>query len=48
VDRFEQAARQFRGKRAEDLRWGTRIELPGVMDLVKPDEVMERIRQAGY
>ena len=48
VDHFEQAARQFRGKRAEDLRWGTRIELPGVMDLVKPDEVMERIRQAGY
>ena len=36
------------GKRAEDLRWGTRIELPGVMELVKPDEVMERIRQAGY
>ena len=48
VDHFEQAARHFRGKRAEDLRWGTRIELPGVMDLVKPDEVMERIRQAGY
>lgn len=48
VDHFEQAARHFRGKRAEDLRWGTRIEQPGVMDLVKPDEVMERIRQAGY
>ena len=48
VDHFEQAARQFRGKRAEELRWGTRIELPGVMDLVQPDEVMERIRQAGY
>ena len=48
VDHFEQAARHFRGKRAEDLRWGTRIELPGVMDLVKPAEVMERIRQAGY
>jgi heptosyltransferase I len=48
VDHFEQAASQFRGKRAEALRWGTRIELPGVMDLVKPDEVMERIRQAGY
>ncbi len=48
VDHFDTAARQFRGKPAEQLRWGTRIEEPGVMDLVRPEEVMQRIRQAGY
>lgn len=44
ADRFEDAARQFRKKEAEDLRWGTRIEEPGVMDLVQPEDVFERMR----
>lgn len=43
VDRFEEAARTYRGKAAEDLRWGTRIEEEGVMDLVRPADVIERI-----
>jgi heptosyltransferase I len=46
VDRFEQAALKFRGKPAESLRWGTRIEEDGVMDLVRPEDVIERIRTA--
>lgn len=46
VDRFEEAAAKFRNKHAEDLRWGTRIEEPGVMDLVRTQDVKERITQA--
>ena len=43
VDRYEQASRTFRGKDATQLRWGHRIEEPGVMDLVQPADVVERL-----
>jgi len=43
VDRFEQAARQFRNKSPEDLRWGTRIEESGVMDLVTTADVINKL-----
>lgn len=43
VDRYEQAAMKFKGKRAEDLRWGQRLELPGVMDLIQPEQVIARL-----
>ena len=43
VDRFGQAARQFRNKSPQDLRWGTRIEEPGVMDLVSAEDVMAKL-----
>jgi heptosyltransferase I len=43
VDKFAEAAEKFRGKRAEDLRWGTRIEDPGVMDLVEVEDVIEKL-----
>jgi heptosyltransferase I len=43
VDAFPEAARKFRGKSAEDLRWGTRIEVPGVMDLVTLENVQEKL-----
>lgn len=46
VDRFGEAARQYRGKPPEALRWGTRIEQPGVMDLVGVDDVIEKLDQA--
>jgi heptosyltransferase I len=44
VDRFPEAARRFRGREPEELRWGTRIEVPGVMDLVTVEAVIERLR----
>ena len=50
VDRFAEAARIFRGKEPEELRWGTRIEDAGVMDLIETDDVIERLdfaRQGG-
>lgn len=40
VDRFPAAARTFRGQPPEALRWGTRIERPGVMDLISTDDVI--------
>ena len=46
VDKFSDAARQFLRKNLEDLRWGTRIEQPGVMELIRTDEVIERLNVA--
>ena len=43
VDKFPQAAERFRGKSPQQLRWGTRIEDDGVMDLIEIDEVIERL-----
>lgn len=46
VDRFPEAARKFRGKEPEQLRWGHRIEEPGVMDLVEVDAVVGKVEEA--
>ena len=46
VDKFAEAARKFRGREPEQLRWGTRIENPGVMDLISVDDVIERLEIA--
>lgn len=45
VDKFEQAAEQFLGKKAEQLFWGTKIERPGVMDLISVEEVCRKVDQ---
>jgi heptosyltransferase I len=45
VDRYEAAARKFLGKPADALRWGKRVEFPGVMDLIETDAVIERLDQ---
>lgn len=45
VDKFPEAARRFLGKEPEALRWGTRIERPGVMDLIPVDDVIDRLEQ---
>lgn len=43
VDRYDAAARKFRGKPAAELPWGTKIEHAGVMDLIETDAVIERL-----
>jgi heptosyltransferase I len=43
VDRFDAAARRFLGKSASEVPWATKIERPGVMDLVRVDDVLERL-----
>lgn len=44
VDRFPEAARIYCGKAPDALRWGKRIERPGVMDLVTTEAVIERLQ----
>ena len=46
VDKFTEAAQRFRNTTPEELRWGTRIEQEGVMDLVEVDDVLDRLEQA--
>jgi heptosyltransferase I len=43
VDRYDEAARRFRGVPASDLPWGAKIEVPGVMDLVRTEDAIERL-----
>ncbi|MDH5823762.1 glycosyltransferase family 9 protein [Luteimonas sp. RD2P54] len=40
VDRYDDAARRFMGKPAAELRWGTKIEHEGVMDLVTVEDAV--------
>lgn len=42
VDRYDAAARKFLRRSAAEIPWGTKIEYPGVMDLVETDAVIER------
>lgn len=46
VDKFPEAANKFRGKPPEAIRWGKKIEQPGVMDLIQTDDVIERLEFA--
>ncbi|HET9835631.1 MAG TPA: glycosyltransferase family 9 protein, partial [Rhodanobacteraceae bacterium] len=43
VDRYDAAARKFLHKGAAEIPWGTKIEYPGVMDLVEVEDVIERL-----
>lgn len=38
VDRYDDAARKYRGRPAADLKWGAKIEHEGVMDLVTVED----------
>ena len=43
VDKYEVAAQRLLGKSAAQLPWTTKIERPGVMDLITPDEVIRKL-----
>jgi len=43
VDRYAEAARKFRHVDPSELRWGQRIEYPGVMDLIEVPDVVEKL-----
>ncbi|MBA2490543.1 MAG: glycosyltransferase family 9 protein, partial [Gammaproteobacteria bacterium] len=38
IDRYDLAARRYQNRPARELRWGKRLEYPGVMDLVTVDD----------
>jgi heptosyltransferase I len=40
VDRYDDAARRYLGKPASELKWGTKIERDGVMDLVTVEDAI--------
>jgi heptosyltransferase I len=40
VNRYDDAARKYRGKPASELKWGTKIEHDGVMDLVTVEDAI--------
>jgi heptosyltransferase I len=43
VNRFPEAARSFMGRTPAELPWWVKIEKPGVMDLIRPQDVIERL-----
>lgn len=43
VDRYDTAARKYLHKPATDIPWGSKIEYPGVMDLIEVGDVIERL-----
>ncbi len=43
VDAYPQAALRFKGRRAAELPWTTKIEVPGVMDLIEVAQVTARL-----
>jgi heptosyltransferase I len=43
VDRFGEAARTFLGREPDQLPWNAKIERPGVMDLIDPAAVIEKL-----
>ncbi|MDE2224839.1 MAG: glycosyltransferase family 9 protein [Xanthomonadaceae bacterium] len=46
VDRYDDAARKFLRRPAAEIPWGTKIEHPGVMDLVTVDDVIGKLEAA--
>ena len=45
VDRYDDAARKYLGKPASELKWGTKIEREGVMDLVTVEDVIAALER---
>jgi heptosyltransferase I len=43
IDKYDVAARRLLGKPAAELPWTAKIERPGVMDLITPDEVTKKL-----
>ncbi len=43
VNRYDQASIKYLGKPSDQIRWGTKIEKQGVMDLVKISQVTDRL-----
>jgi heptosyltransferase I len=43
VNKYEEAARKFLGKPANAIPWTTKIEKPGVMDLIQPEDVIRKL-----
>ena len=47
VNRYDAAARRYCNRPASELKWRRKIEVPGVMDLITVDDVMEKLSELG-
>ena len=45
VDYYAEAARKFKGRSADTLKWGTRVGDPGVMELITVAAVMDKLQK---
>jgi heptosyltransferase I len=45
INQFEQACKKYLKKPASQLRWGGQVRIEGVMDLITPDMVKDKIKQ---
>jgi heptosyltransferase I len=43
VDKYDEAARRFLGKPAAQIPWTTKIERPGVMDLIAVNDATAKL-----
>ena len=43
VNKYPEACRQFLNKSVDQVKWGSKTEFPGAMDLITVDEVMEKV-----
>jgi len=43
VDKYDAAARKYLNKPAAQIGWTTKIEEPGVMDLIQPEDVIKKL-----
>ncbi|WP_266181648.1 glycosyltransferase family 9 protein [Dyella humicola] len=42
VNKYDEASRKYFGKPASEILWGSKIEKPGVMDLISVDDTIDR------
>jgi len=43
VDQYDAAARKYLKRSADQIRWGTKIEKPGVMNLITVEQVIDKL-----
>lgn len=48
VNKYDEAALKYLGKPASELAWGSKVERPGVMDLITVDDVIDRFDAAAH
>ena len=45
INRYNEAAIKFKNKPANELKWGTKLEYDGAMDLISVDDVTSKLEQ---
>ncbi len=48
VNKYDEASRKYFGKAASEIPWGSKIEKPGVMDLITVDDAIDRFEACAH